>query len=140
MKAINVFNHVNEENYRPIVERVLKKAYKMMDVSKNNVINIIFVSSETMREYNGAYRGIHQTTDVLTFPSEVDGELGDVFISVHTAMEQARAYGHTFKRELGFLIVHGFLHALGYDHANESQEHVMFSLQEQILNKVKLFR
>ncbi len=140
MKTVNIINQANEENYSPLITRVLKTAYKTMKINKKRIINIVLITPEMMREYNRTYRGVDASTDVLTFPGEHDDELGDVFISLHTAMEQARAYGHTFKRELGFLVVHGFLHAIGYDHETEQQEHVMFSLQEQILNKVKLFR
>lgn len=133
----NVINQCNEENYEPLVKDVLKKAYKMLSVHKKTVINIIFVKNDYMRELNKNYRNKDAITDVLTFPSDLKGELGDVFIAPYVAMEQAKAYGHTFKREMGFLIVHGFLHALGYDHDTKEKEHVMFSLQEKILDKVK---
>ncbi len=140
MKTINVINQCNEENYEPLISKVLKKAYKRMNVKKKNTINIILVKSEAIRELNNTYRNTNAVTDVLTFPSDMDGELGDVFISVHTAMEQAKTYGHTFKRELAFLVVHGFLHAIGYDHDTKEKEHIMFNLQEQILNALKISR
>lgn len=140
MKAINIVNQCNEENYESLIKPVLKKAYKRMKVSKKKTINIILITSGAMRELNSTYRDTDKVTDVLTFPSDVDDELGDVFISLHTAMEQAKAYGHTFRRELAFLVVHGFLHAIGYDHDTKEKEHVMFSLQEQILNELKLSR
>ncbi len=136
----NVINQCNEENYTPLVKKVLKKAYKTMDVPKSKIINIVFVNNDYMRELNNNYRQKDSLTDVLTFPSELKEELGDVFIAPYVAMAQAKAYGHTFKRELGFLIVHGFLHALGYDHDTEEKAHVMFSLQEQILNQINLRR
>jgi len=137
---LNVINQCNEENYEPLMRKVLKKAYAMMHVKKKKVINIIFVTNETIRELNRTYRSINNTTDVLTFESPISEELGDIFIAPHVAMEQARAYGHSLKRELAFLAVHGFLHALGYDHDTKEKEHIMFSLQDQILNKVRLPR
>lgn len=136
----NVINQCNEENYEPLVNNVLKKAYKMMNIKKKTIINIIFVKNDYMRELNKNYRNQDAITDVLTFPSGLKGELGDVFIAPYVAMEQAKTYGHTFKREMGFLIIHGFLHALGYDHDTAEKEHVMFALQEKILDKVKLSR
>ena len=61
--------------------------------------------------------------------------LGDIYISVEKAIEQANEYGHSVKRELSFLFVHGLLHLLGYDHMNEEDEKVMFDLQEKILKE-----
>ena len=61
--------------------------------------------------------------------------LGDIYISVEKASEQAQEYGHSIKRELCFLFVHGLLHLLGYDHMNKEDEEVMFDLQEKILKE-----
>ena len=136
----NIINQCNEENYSHLLEKVMKKAFKMQDVSKKTVINIILVTNEKMQELNRNFRQTDRVPDVLTFPSEVDGELGDVFIAPYVAMGQAKNYGHSFKRELAFLAVHGFLHALGFTHENEEKETVMFSLQENILNSLKIKR
>jgi probable rRNA maturation factor len=67
-------------------------------------------------------------------------ELGDVFICVERALEQAKDYGHSIEREIGFLSVHGYLHLIGYDHMTKEDEKVMFTLQEEILAKAKLER
>ena len=61
--------------------------------------------------------------------------LGDIYISVEKAIEQANEYGHSIKRELSFLFVHGLLHLLGYDHMTKEDEEVMFTLQEAILKE-----
>ena len=66
--------------------------------------------------------------------------MGDIIISVEKAFEQAQSYGHSVERELSFLAVHGVLHLLGYDHETEADEKLMFSLQEDILNEMGLFR
>ncbi|MFC5405112.1 rRNA maturation RNase YbeY [Cohnella soli] len=66
--------------------------------------------------------------------------LGDIVISVPRAEAQAEDYGHSFERELGFLFVHGFLHVIGYDHADETQEKEMFAKQEQVLLEAGLSR
>ena len=67
-------------------------------------------------------------------------ELGDVFISYEKIVEQAKEYNHSKKREFAFLVTHGVLHLLGYDHLQADEEEEMTSLQEQILNKVKILR
>ena len=66
--------------------------------------------------------------------------LGDIYISIDKARTQAIEYGHSFKRELCFLAVHGFLHLLGYDHMIKEEEEIMFNLQEEILNEAKITR
>jgi len=140
MKALNLINQCNEENYESFIKPIVKQTYKKMNIHKKQTVNIILVTSEQIRDLNQSYRNIDKATDVLTFPSEMDDELGDIFISIHKAMEQAKAYGHSFRRELAFLVVHGLLHAIGYDHDTEEKEHIMFNLQEKILNELKLFR
>ena len=95
---------------------------------------------------NKKYRHIDRPTDVISFAFlDVENNydkilfspgpvvLGDIYISLEKAKEQATEYGHSLHRELSFLFVHGLLHLLGYDHMNEEDEKVMFKLQEEIL-------
>ncbi|MCR8641974.1 rRNA maturation RNase YbeY [Paenibacillus sp. N1-5-1-14] len=66
--------------------------------------------------------------------------LGDIIISIPTALAQAEEYGHSVEREIGFLFVHGFFHLIGYDHENEEAEKEMFGKQETVLAKAGLTR
>lgn len=110
---------------------------------KNVEFNVILVNNDYIHELNRTYRQIDRPTDVITFALEdttdIEFEdyrlLGDIYISIDKAKEQAINYGHSLKRELCFLAVHGFLHLLGYDHMHVSDEKVMFALQEVILNE-----
>lgn len=119
---------------------VLDTAIKRMEVE--GIFSVIFIDDDRMHEMNKAYRGIDRTTDVLSFalndaPSDYDEEvnvLGDIFVSIPKMKAQAEEYGHGEKRELSFLVVHGLLHLLGYDHMKEEDERVMFGLQEEILD------
>ena len=137
---MNIINQVNSENYQPFIKKVLKHCYKTLRISKKKAINIILVDNATIKQMNATYRDKDAVTDVLTFPSSEPGELGDVFIALHMVFNQAQEYGHSFKRELAFLTVHGFLHAIGYDHDTEENEQAMFSLQHSLLNGLKIFR
>ena len=102
-------------------------------------VNITIVSEDEIRRINRDFRGIDRVTDVLSFPAwdgndEVaDGFLGDIAICLKRAKEQATEYGHSLRREIGFLTVHGMLHILGYDHMTPEDERVMFPLQEEVL-------
>lgn len=109
---------------------------------ENVVFNIIIVDNEKIHEINSLYRGIDSETDVISFALEDDKTfvetdfriLGDIYISLDKAKEQANAYGHSLKRELSFLALHGLLHLLGYDHMTLEDEKEMFELQELILD------
>ena len=108
----------------------------------NVVFNIIIVDNETIHSINKEYRGVDRPTDVISFALEDDTSfvsteyriLGDIYISIDKAKEQAESYGHSLKREISFLTVHGLLHLLGYDHMTEEEEKEMFGLQELMLD------
>jgi probable rRNA maturation factor len=113
-------------------------------------MNIIFVDKDTIHQINRDYRGIDRVTDVISFAlhdndemmdlPEEEIELGDIFICVDRAIEQASEYGHSVAREVGFLAVHGYLHLKGYDHMTPEDEKVMFAKQDEILNNANLKR
>ena len=138
-----IFNETNEEiKELKDVEYVLNKAIEIEKTGTVN-FNVIIVDNEYIHKLNKEYRGIDRPTDVISFALE-DSEdikyedfrlLGDIYISIDKAKEQAEEYGHSFKREICFLAVHGLLHLLGYDHMEKEEENIMFSKQELILNE-----
>ena len=131
---------------------------------ENKEMAVTFVTNERSHELNLEYRDTDRPTDVisleykpesdLTFSEEdlaenselaemldeFDADIGELFISVDKAREQAEKYGHSFEREMGFLAVHGFLHINGYDHYTPEEEKEMFTLQEEILTAYGLKR
>ncbi|WP_420842712.1 rRNA maturation RNase YbeY [Fervidibacillus albus] len=133
--------------------RLLQFAAKEEGIVQSAELSVTFVDNERITEINRDYRGKNKPTDVISFALEerTEGEidivgdhmprvLGDIIISVPKAEQQAKEYGHSFMRELGFLSVHGFLHLLGFDHETETEEKEMFSRQEEILQKFGLTR
>ena len=102
-------------------------------------INVSFVNDDYMTELHIKWMDEPGTTDVLSFPMdmpEMPGEavtLGDIVISPVVAAEQAKAQGHSIEHEIYILAVHGLLHIIGYDHADKTEEKVMFDLQEKIV-------
>ncbi len=135
---VNYFNQQTEDTtqYELILNRVFK------DIVESKSMQVIFVDNKQIHEINKTYRNVDKPTDVISFPNdEVDDDsLGDIFISIDQAKLQAKDYGHSIEREIGFLAVHGYLHLIGYDHDTVENEAKMFELQESILNKANLKR
>lgn len=138
-----IFNETEETvNEIEDIKKVLNKAIEVEDVGPV-YFNVILVNNEYIHELNRDYRHIDRPTDVITFALEDNKDfpgydvriLGDIYISLEKAHSQAVEYGHSFKREICFLAVHGFLHLLGYDHMEKEEEKVMFARQELILNE-----
>ena len=144
---------------RNLIRKIYNKALEeTKNVDMNIVVSVTFVNEEKIRELNKISRNVDRVTDVLSFPmldikypqkvnsfsDEVNPDgtlyLGDVVICTKRAKEQAKEYGHSFKREIGFLALHGLLHILGYDHIEKEDEEIMFSTADKILNSVGLKR
>lgn len=112
------------------------------------IFSIIFVDEKEIQNLNFMYRGKDAVTDVISFAFEDNGAcafpdvrvLGDIYICIPRMKEQAISYGHSEKRELSFLVVHGMLHLLSYDHMTKEEEQIMFSLQDEILESLGILR
>lgn len=115
-------------------------------------VSVSFVNDEEIHRLNNEFRNIDRPTDVLSFPLGENGKydinnetgtylLGDIVISMKTALKQANIYGHSLEREIGFLTVHSMLHLLGYDHEEgKLQERIMREKEEAILNTLGISR
>ena len=115
-------------------------------------ISVTIVDDEQIHQLNLKHRNIDRPTDVLSFPLGVDGVydinndtgaqlLGDIVISIETAVRQAELYGHSLNREIAFLTVHSMLHLLGYDHEPGGLELVrMREKEEAVLTQLGLIR
>ena len=145
-----------QEDWEGIVEKVLKKCFEEEGLMDSKLImTITFTTPEEIRKINKKYRKIDKATDVLSFPmfekAELDEKiknkdflyedvLGDVIISIDKVKEQAEEYGHSFERELSYMLVHGFYHLMGYDHIEEEDKKIMRPKEEKILNELKITR
>ncbi len=135
------------DNYA-FLDSVIKRVLDHEKV-KNSLVSIIFVDKEEIQKINREMRGMDNVTDVISFALEDNDVfafedqirvLGDIYVCIPRMQSQALEYGHSEKRELSFLIVHGLLHLLGYDHIEAEDEKEMFSLQEEILNEEGITR
>ena len=153
-----------------VSEEILKQTQEILEFAsqktgkENKEMAVTFVSNERSHELNLEYRDTDRPTDVISLEykpeldiavdeedllnhpelaemlEDFDAYIGELFISVDKAREQAEEYGHSFEREMGFLAVHGFLHINGYDHYTPEEEAEMFGLQEEILTAYGLTR
>ncbi|MDD4213082.1 MAG: rRNA maturation RNase YbeY [Bacilli bacterium] len=132
---IKVFNQYGRLPfpYRAIVKTLTEDV--ATHFNENREASLIFVSNDEIRKMNRDYRKIDKVTDVISFEEEEEDYLGEIFISVDRLLEQAKDFNHSPIRECAFLLIHGILHLMGYDHMNPEDEAIMFHLQEEILNR-----
>ncbi|GAP02151.1 metal-dependent hydrolase [Fructobacillus pseudoficulneus] len=144
--------------HKDLVQYVLDYAGSYLNLPDNTEMSVTFMNNDAIQAYNRDYRGLDKPTDVISFAIEEDGDdlpvlpdeemdediaknIGDILVSVDIIESQAEYLGHSFERELGFLVVHGFLHLNGYDHMlGEAEEKEMFDLQRKILDDYGLTR
>ena len=145
------------------IKHLLEGALKYLGQPSSQLeMSLSIVSPDEIQSLNNSFRGVDSVTDVLSFPTIDNPErkvlditqfsadvinsdthklnLGDVIICKERAIEQANEYGHSVKREMSFLALHGLLHLLGYDHVDGADEEQMTRLQSEILAKFKINR
>ena len=149
--------NVPEEKIK-LIEDILNFAGSYLKLPENTEMSVTLMDNEHIHEINKKYRGVDKPTDVISFAIEEDDpdevpiilpedeefdipkNIGDIMVSMDEVKEQAEYLGHSEDRELGFLVVHGFLHLNGYDHMKEEDEKEMFGLQREILDSYGLTR
>ena len=147
-----------EENieYEKTISKVLEKCFEVEHLPNDKLlVSITLTDPENIRKLNKEYRKIDKPTDVLSFPmfekEEIDNMvregtweyndiLGDMVISIPQVEAQAKEYGHSFERELSYMVVHSFYHLMGYDHIEEEDKKVMRPKEENILTMLKITR
>ena len=144
-----------EENkeYEDTIQKVLTECFKTESLDETNLyISITLTNPDNIRKINREYRNIDKETDVLSFPMfekeeieqvknvEHEETLGDIIISISRVMEQAEEYGHSFERELAYMVVHGFYHLMGEDHMEEEEKKIMREKEENVLSRLKILR
>lgn len=152
------FDEIEEnKEYEVKVMEVIEKCFEEEKLKKLNLyISITLTTPSNIRKLNKEYRNIDKETDVLSFPMfekyEIDRiiekqerqpleeTIGDIVISVERVKEQAKEYGHSFERELSYMLVHGFYHLMGYDHIEEEDKKIMRPKEEKILSELNILR
>lgn len=154
-------NIEKNEKYESTIRQVVEECFKTEKLDKTNLyISITLTEPAEIEKINKQYRNIDRPTDVLSFPMfekeelnnfieenlkntdvNMQGDiLGDVVISIPKVYEQAEEYGHSFERELAYMVVHGFYHLMGYDHMEEEDKKIMREKEENVLSKLGIKR
>ena len=142
--------------YDEVIKKVVSACFEEEKLLLSNLyLSITLTNPENIRKLNKEFRNIDKETDVLSFPmfekddiekikknnnSIVEDVLGDIVISIERVKEQAELYGHSFERELSYMIVHGFYHVMGYDHIEENDKVQMREKEEKVLQSLNITR
>ena len=160
IKKITISNTQNKIKiklkHRYLIKKVIKKTLYEQNFDKKSIVSVTITDNENIKNINSEFRNIDRATDVLSFPvvefingsmSDDSGDyfgdkliLGDIVLSAEKALEQSKEYGHSFEREMGFLVCHSVLHLLGYDHEEESDRKIMRVHEEKVLDMLGLTR
>lgn len=152
-----IYKDIKEnKEYENVINKVLTKCFEEENLQDSKLyITVTLTNPENIQKINKEYRNIDRATDVLSFPIfekdeleekirnnnfEYEDVLGDLIISIEKVREQAKEYGHSFERELSYMLVHGFYHLMGYDHIEEEDKKKMRPKEEKILNDLKILR
>ena len=152
-----IYKDIEEvDEYEETVKKVFDECFEEEKIEDSKLyITVTFTSPENIQKINKEYRNIDKATDVLSFPmfekKELENKiqekdflhediLGDIVISIEKVKEQAKEYGHSFERELSYMLVHGFYHLMGYDHIEEEDKKEMRKKEEKVLEKLKIVR
>lgn len=133
-----------DKEMEEVIRLAVEKMGELYD-ERMSEVSVTITNDEEIHKLNKKYRDIDRPTDVLSFAfREADdadeNNLGEIIISIDRAKAQAEEYGHTLKREIAFLTVHGMLHLLGYDHMEEADRIEMEEEQRFVMNALKISR
>ena len=149
---VNFLELQEHKEYEQHIKYIINECFKEEGIYKKNLyINVVLTTPEKIKIINKEQRNIDKETDVLSFPmfekeeiGQVSEEqfdvLGDIVISIDRVKQQAEEYGHSFERELSYMVVHGFYHLMGYDHMVEEDKIKMREREENILGKLEIKR
>ena len=156
MFKVTYLDTKENKEYEDIILNVLKKCFEIEHLPEENLlVSVTLTTPQNIRKLNKEYRNIDKETDVLSFPmfekeeianmldnknSDYNDILGDMVISLQKVQEQAVEYGHSFERELSYMVVHSFYHLMGYDHIKEEDKKIMRPKEEFVLNELNLNR
>lgn len=136
----DVQEFMDEEKINEFVDMILE--HEKLENTENTYISFLITTNDVIQNINSEYRGKDTPTDVISFaynetenigPFDI---LGDIIISAEKVTEQAKEYGHSTEREFYYVLCHGMLHLLGYDHIDDEDKKVMREKEEELLKEI----
>ncbi|MDE5654123.1 MAG: rRNA maturation RNase YbeY [Clostridia bacterium] len=156
---LEIYDEVESQLDTALIHKVFEEYKKHFALPDKINVELTIVDEDTIKEVNREYRGVDSVTDVLSFPSldaklpfvaedypmDIDissGEimLGEIMLCYSRAVEQSVEYGHSKERECSYLVLHGLLHLLGFDHIEQEDKEKMREQEELILGKLGIGR
>lgn len=140
------------DDYEKLLNEVAKTCFETEKLDKTDLyLSITLSDEEYIHKINNEFRQVDRATDVLSFPmfqkdeiptkqTGIPDVLGDIIICIPIVKSQANEYGHSFERELAYMLVHGFYHLMGYDHMEEEEKKIMREKEEIVLAKLNIIR
>lgn len=133
----------NEIVYEDIEKYIIDVLTKEYESDREVYVSVLLTGNEEIQRVNRDFRGKDMPTDVISFAYHDNDEadnglydsLGDIIISLERVEEQRKDYGHSFKREFYYVLTHGLLHLMGYDHMEEEEKKIMRAKEEEILKE-----
>jgi len=131
---VNFLNKEQKKKLKNLTSLILQK----LEIPNNKELCITFVNDDSMRKINEAYRKINRTTDVLAFPQDGPDTslLGDIIISIETAIRRSKMHKINFQDEISTLIIHGVLHIIGYNHKRKTEAREMRKKESEIFSYI----
>lgn len=137
-------------HFDKFINQIMNQCFEAENLQNTNLyVSVILTTPAVIKNINKEFRNIDQETDVLSFPMFEKEEiyhiteeeaLGDIVISIDRVKQQAEEYGHSFERELAYMLVHGFYHLMGEDHMDEDEKKLMRQKEEDVLAKLDITR
>lgn len=142
MSKLDISFHVHSDRWKSFlrpytitVRHILEVCVTECKLKGNIEVAIVLADDAFIKSLNNDYRGKDKATNVLSFPSELP-ELGDIVLAIETIEKEAKEQGKSFRHHAAHLLVHGFLHLLGYDHIIDKDALKMEQLEIKILKKL----
>lgn len=120
-----------------VMRELKQQKIRNKELLKLKEVTLVFLDSPEMRRINQQFRGKNKPTDVLSFAPVEKGSFGEILFCLDVLKKQAKQQGHTLENEFLYMLIHGILHLLGYDHERSTKEEkLMFKIQDQLFHQL----